>query len=59
MRGIRYSVPWDASEVGKYVSRFVKPHQLMDADFRAGFAQLAKLGLSFDSWLYFIRRFPS
>jgi len=53
MRGIRYSVPWDASEVGKYVSRFVKPQQLMEADFRAGFAQLAKLGLSFDSWLYF------
>jgi len=53
MRGIRYSVPWDASEVGKYVSRFVKPHQLMAADFREGFGQLAKLGLSFDSWLYF------
>ena len=53
MRGIRFSVPWDASEVGKYVSRVVRPRQLMDADFRAGFAQLAKLGLSFDSWLYF------
>ncbi len=44
MRGIRFSVPWDASEVGKYVSRLVKSHQLMAPDFREGFGQLAKLG---------------
>ncbi len=53
LRGIRFSVAWDGSEVGKYVSRFVKPQQLLAADFRAGFGQLAKLGLTFDTWLYF------
>jgi L-fuconolactonase len=53
MRGIRFSVSWDGNDaVGKYVSRFVPPHQLMDPTFREGFAQLAKLGLSFDSWQY-------
>lgn len=53
LRGIRFSVSWDGSEaVGKYVSRFVPPHQLADPTFREGFAQLAKLGLTFDSWQY-------
>jgi L-fuconolactonase len=53
MRGIRFSVSWDGNDaVGKYVSRFVPPHQLMDPTFREGFAQLAKLGLTFDSWQY-------
>jgi L-fuconolactonase len=53
MRGIRFTTPWDASEaVGKFVSRYVPPHLLLDATFREGFAQLAPLGLTFDSWLY-------
>jgi L-fuconolactonase len=52
-RGIRYGVSWDASEaVGKFVSRFVPPHQLRDPKFREGLAQLAPLGLSFESWQY-------
>ncbi|MSP05345.1 MAG: amidohydrolase [Acetobacteraceae bacterium] len=52
-RGIRYGVSWDGSEaVGKFVSRFVPPHQLRDPTFREGFAQLGKLGLSFESWQY-------
>jgi predicted TIM-barrel fold metal-dependent hydrolase len=52
-RGIRHGVSWDASEaVGKYVSRFIPPHQVMDPKFREGFAQLAPLGLSFESWQY-------
>jgi L-fuconolactonase len=53
MRGIRFSVSWDGNDaVGKYVSRFVPPHQLTDPTFREGFAQLARLGLTFDSWQY-------
>jgi L-fuconolactonase len=52
-RGIRYGVSWDGSEaVGKYVSRVVPPHLVRDAKFREGFAQLATLGLSFESWQY-------
>ena len=53
MRGIRFTTPWDGNEaVGKFVSRYVPPHQLLDPTFREGFAQLAPLGLTFDSWLY-------
>src|SRR5260370_19461269 len=52
-RGIRHGVSWDGNEaVGKYVSRFIPPHQVLDAKFREGFAQLAPLGLSFESWQY-------
>jgi len=52
-RGIRYGVSWDGSDaVGKFVSRFVPPGIVRDATFRQGFAQLAPLGLSFESWQY-------
>jgi L-fuconolactonase len=52
-RGIRYGVSWDGSAaVGKFVSRVVPPHLARDPVFREGFAQLTKLGLSFESWQY-------
>ena len=52
-RGIRYGVSWDASNaISRFASRVVPPHQVLDAKFREGFAQLAKLGLSFESWQY-------
>jgi L-fuconolactonase len=52
-RGIRYGVSCDASpEISKFASRVVPPHLARDAKFREGFAQLAKLGLSFESWQY-------
>ncbi|MBN9563022.1 MAG: amidohydrolase family protein [Alphaproteobacteria bacterium] len=52
-RGIRYGVSWDGSDaIGKFASRVVPPHLVLDAKFREGFAQLAKLGLSFESWQY-------
>jgi L-fuconolactonase len=52
-RGIRHSVAWDGSEaIGKFASRAVPPHQARDPTFREGFAQLSKLGLSFESWQY-------
>ena len=47
-RGIRYGVSWDASEaISKYISRVVPPKLVRDTKFREGFAQLARLGLSF------------
>ncbi|MGE0223057.1 MAG: amidohydrolase [Acetobacteraceae bacterium] len=52
-RGIRYGVAWDADPaVGKFASRIVPPHLVRDRTFREGFAQLATLGLSFESWQY-------
>ena len=52
-RGIRQGVAWDGDDsVGKFASRVVPPHLVRDATFREGFAQLAKLGLSFESWQY-------
>ncbi len=52
MRGIRWSIPHDTTEVGKYVSRFVAPGISQDATWRAGFSRLAKLGLTFEAWGY-------
>lgn len=52
-RGIRYGVSHDPNpSVGNFVSRVVPPHQALDPKFREGFGQLAKLGLSFESWQY-------
>ncbi len=50
-RGIRHSNVWDADPA---LERRVGPPKglLLDATFRAGFACLAKYGLSFDAWLY-------
>ncbi|HEX2940203.1 MAG TPA: amidohydrolase family protein, partial [Rhodopila sp.] len=48
--GIRQSTAWDASDrIHKVVPT---PGMLADADFRAGFAALARLGLVFDAWVY-------
>jgi predicted TIM-barrel fold metal-dependent hydrolase len=53
LRGMRHGVAWDTREaVSKYASRAVPLHQVMDAKFREGFAQLAPLGMSFESWQY-------
>jgi L-fuconolactonase len=52
-RGIRYGVSWDASDtIAKHSSRVVPPHLARDPKFREGLAQLAGLGLSFESWQY-------
>ncbi len=53
LRGMRHGVAWDEhAAVSKYASRAVPLHQVMDPKFREGFAQLAPLGLSFESWQY-------
>src|SRR5256885_4450983 len=52
-RGIRHGVSWDEHEaVQKYATRVVPPHLVGEAKFREGFAQLAQLELSFESWQY-------
>ena len=52
-RGIRHGVSWDPNDaVGKFAARFTPPHLVLDPKFREGFAQLSKLGLSFESWQY-------
>jgi len=51
-RGIRHSSPWDADPdvAGMYALR--PKGLLLDPTFRKGFACLAPLGLSYDSWLF-------
>jgi predicted TIM-barrel fold metal-dependent hydrolase len=51
-RGIRHSSPWDADPevAGIYAMR--PKGLLLDPTFRQGFACLAPLGLSYDSWLF-------
>jgi predicted TIM-barrel fold metal-dependent hydrolase len=51
-KGIRHSTCWDPSpDIRPYMNS--PKGLLMDGVFRQGFAQLGKLGLSFDAWLYF------
>ena len=52
-RGVRYGTSWDEGEAGKHVSRPIPRHRLLDPKFREGFAELGKLGLTFDSWHFF------
>ena len=52
-RGIRQGVAWDGDPgVGRHASRAVAPRLVLDRMFREGFAQLAPLGLSFETWQY-------
>lgn len=51
-RGIRQIVNWDASEEVRYPGFKIDPGLLSDARFNAGFARLARYGLSFDAWLF-------
>jgi len=52
-RGIRHSVTWDPhAEIENTAAHRVQG-QLASAGFRAGARVLARLGLSFDAWLYF------
>jgi L-fuconolactonase len=51
-RGIRHAAGWHASEQIRNSHSNPVEHLLLDPTFRAGFAQLAPLGLSFDAWLF-------
>src|SRR4051812_19791602 len=51
-RGIRHSVVWDASETFSRGRTNSPKGQMADATWRAGFARLAPLSLTFEAWLY-------
>ncbi len=52
-RGVRYGTSHDDGPAGQHVSRAMPAHRLLDPTFREGFAELGKLGLTFDSWHFF------
>jgi len=52
-RGVRHLTTWDADVSLANPLTAAPPGLLLDASFRAGLAQLAPLGLSFDAWLLF------
>ena len=49
-RGVRYGTSWDEGLAGKFVSRAMTAHRLLDPKLREGFAVLGTMGLTFDSW---------
>jgi predicted TIM-barrel fold metal-dependent hydrolase len=51
-RGIRHSVVWDQSEMFSRGRTNSPKGQMADSTWRAGFARLAPLKLSFEAWLY-------
>ena len=51
-RGIRHGVAGTPTRRSAIASRVVPPHLVRDATFREGFAELGKLGLTFESWQY-------
>jgi L-fuconolactonase len=53
LRGVRHLTTWDADASLANPLTAAPPRLLLDAAFRAGLAQLAPLGLSFDAWLFF------
>ena len=50
-RGIRDPLMWDGSDIN-YGVRRPPPDRMSDPRFRAGFAELAPLGMTFDAWLF-------
>jgi|SRR5262245_29228317 len=51
-RGVRHAAAWDADEVIGNSEVAGGPHLYRRADFRAGLARLARLGLSLDAWVF-------
>jgi len=51
-RGIRHSVTWDESNVLSRGRTNSPKGQMYDTTWRAGFARLAPLNLTFEAWLY-------
>jgi L-fuconolactonase len=51
-KGVRHCSVWDADKSIKSTPMDFPNGLLLDAKFRAGFARLARYGLSFDSWIY-------
>jgi len=51
-RGIRHSVPWDASDDVPVIRGKRPPHLLLNETYRAGFAHLSRFDLTYEAWLY-------
>jgi L-fuconolactonase len=51
-RGIRYSAVWHPDPAARGSLARPAPYVMADPAFRAGMAELAPLGLSFDAWCY-------
>jgi predicted TIM-barrel fold metal-dependent hydrolase len=51
-RGIRHAAGWDASDDVRNSHTRPPPQLYLRDDFRAGFEELGRRGLSFDAWLY-------
>jgi L-fuconolactonase len=51
-RGIRHSVTWDSSDVFTKARTNPPKGQMADTTWRAGFARLAPLKMTFEAWLY-------
>lgn len=51
-RGIRSRSVWNADPTIKGSTQDFPPHLLLDAQFREGYARLARYGLTFDAWLF-------
>jgi len=51
-RGIRHAAGWDADDRVRNSHTNPTEGLLLDPEFRKGFAELGKRGLSFDAWLY-------
>jgi predicted TIM-barrel fold metal-dependent hydrolase len=52
-RGVRQSLTWDADASLMNPVYPTSEHMMDSREFRAGFAQLAPLGLSFEGWVFF------
>ncbi|MEX3693802.1 amidohydrolase [Paraburkholderia sp. BR14263] len=52
-RGVRHLVTWDADQTLVNPLSAAPRGLLLDSGYRAGVAQLAPLGLSYDAWLFF------
>lgn len=51
-RGLRFGSCWHPDPAARGSLATPPPMVLLDPTFRAGFAELARLGLSFDAWMY-------
>ncbi len=51
-KGIRHANAWDGSDQIRESHTKPPPELLADSEFRAGFAKLGAMGLSFDAWMF-------
>lgn len=52
LRGVRHIAARDDGLVGRFIKELPRKGLMGEPSFRAGFSQLAALGLSYDAWLY-------